>query len=268
MRHLDDAIRRLSGGTADGYMRVRSLIANAIVAQMLPDGVVKGGSALRMRFGSDATRYTTDLDTATAMDADLYAATLAERLTTGWEGFTGRVVERGPAAPRGVPGEYVMSPFDVKLSYLGKPWCTVRLEVGFDEIGDADRADRVELTETSNILSKMGFPRLGDVALMGLEYQVAQKLHGLSSGGDRVRDLVDLQLITRDSDIDLTETRRICTRLFAYRKQQQWPPSIVAGAGWEQLYTVQAAGLPVIQGIVEALEWVNNLVAEIDGACG
>lgn len=26
----------------DGYLRMRTLIANAIVAQMLPDGVVKG----------------------------------------------------------------------------------------------------------------------------------------------------------------------------------------------------------------------------------
>lgn len=80
MRHLDDAIRRASGGTADGYVRMRTLVANAIVAQMLPDGVVKGGSAVRMRFGSGATRYTTDLDTATASDPDEYAARLSEAL--------------------------------------------------------------------------------------------------------------------------------------------------------------------------------------------
>ena len=141
MRHLDDAIRRASGGTADGYVRMRTLVANAIVAQMLPDGVVKGGSAVRMRFGSGATRYTTDLDTATASDPDEYAARLSEALAAGWEGFTGRVVRREPAAPPGTPGEYVMRPFDVKLSYLGRPWCTVPLEVGFDEIGDAERAD-------------------------------------------------------------------------------------------------------------------------------
>lgn len=141
MRHLDDAIRRASGGTADGYVRMRTLVANAIVAQMLPDGVVKGGSAVRMRFGSGATRYTTDLDTATASDPDEYAARLSDALAAGWEGFTGRVVRREPAAPPGIPGEYVMRPYDVKLSYLGRPWCTVPLEVGFDEIGDAERAD-------------------------------------------------------------------------------------------------------------------------------
>ena len=46
MRHLDDAIRRSCGGAAQDYMRLRTRMANAIVAQMLPDGVVKGGSSI------------------------------------------------------------------------------------------------------------------------------------------------------------------------------------------------------------------------------
>ena len=266
MRHLDDAIRRASGGTADGYVRMRTLVANGIVAQMLPDGVVKGGSAVRMRFGSEATRYTTDLDTATASDPDEYAARLSEALAAGWEGFTGRVVRREPAAPQGIPGEYVMRPFDVKLSYLGKPWCTVPLEVGFDEIGDAERADTTSQAEASDALERLGFPAVGDVALMDLCYQVAQKLHGLTSGGDRVRDLVDLQLIMGNADVDLARTRIICARLFAYRKAQEWPPRVVAGEGWGELYATQAEGLGVLQDLAEAIEWANGLVARIDAA--
>ncbi|MCI1934801.1 MAG: nucleotidyl transferase AbiEii/AbiGii toxin family protein [Atopobiaceae bacterium] len=264
MRHLDDAIRRASGGTADGYVRMRTLMANAIVAQMLPDGVVKDGSAVRMRFGSGATRYTTDLDTATANDPDEYAAMLSEALTEGWEGFTGRVVRRDPAAPAGIPGEYVMRPFDVKLSYLGKPWCTVPLEVGFDEIGDADQADVTSQTEASNALERLGFPAVGDVALMDLCYQVAQKLHGLTSGGDRVRDLVDLQLIAGNADVDLARTRQICVRLFAYRKAQAWPPEVISGKGWDELYAAQAEGLDVLHDLNGALVWANELVARID----
>ena len=41
------------------------------------------------------------------------------------------------AMPKDVPAQYVMLPFDVKLKYMRQPWCTVRLEVGYDEIGDA-----------------------------------------------------------------------------------------------------------------------------------
>lgn len=47
MRHLDDAIRRLSGNTPQGFMQARTVMANAIVASMLPDGVVKGGTRSR-----------------------------------------------------------------------------------------------------------------------------------------------------------------------------------------------------------------------------
>ena len=85
LRHLDDAIRRTGDGTMESYVRSRTLIANAIVAQMLPDGVVKGGSALKMRYGRAATRFTTDLDTATSTDPDLYAARLDSSLAVGWD---------------------------------------------------------------------------------------------------------------------------------------------------------------------------------------
>ena len=113
MRHLDDAIRRVCGGTPQDFVRTRTILANAIVASMLPDGVVKGGSALKMRFGDAATRFTTDLDTATATAPALYAAKLDSNLRIGWEGFSGRVVPREPAAPKGVPAQYVMQPYDV-----------------------------------------------------------------------------------------------------------------------------------------------------------
>lgn len=100
MRHLDDAIRRLCGGAPQDFVRARTVMANAIVASMLPDGVVKGGSALKMRFGEENTRFTTDLDTATATDPAAYAAQLDSRLRTGWEGFSGRVVKKGPGLAR------------------------------------------------------------------------------------------------------------------------------------------------------------------------
>jgi hypothetical protein len=159
-----------------------------------------------------------------------------------------------------------MRPFDVKLSYLGKPWCTVPLEVGFDEVGDAERADVTSQAEASDALGRLGFPDVGDVALMDLCYQVAQKLHGLTSGGDRVRDLVDLQLIMGNADVDLARTRRVCVRLFAYRKAQRWPPRVVSGEGWGELYAAQAEGLDVLSDLSEAIEWANGLVARIDAA--
>lgn len=59
MRHLDDSIRRLCGNAPERFLTTRTLMANAIVARMLPGGVVKGGSALKIRFGKDARRRDT-----------------------------------------------------------------------------------------------------------------------------------------------------------------------------------------------------------------
>ena len=55
-RNLDIAIMRLASSEA-GAVRLRTTMANTIVAQMMPEGAVKGGSSLKMRFGEAATRF-------------------------------------------------------------------------------------------------------------------------------------------------------------------------------------------------------------------
>ena len=262
MRHLDDAIRRACGNSPRRYLEMRTLMANAIVASMLPDGVVKGGSAIKMRLGDAATRFTTDLDTATAMEADKYVQKLGQALAKGWEGFSGVVVPREPAHPKDVPDVYVMKPFDVKLSYLGKPWCTVPLEVGFNEVGDADEVDWVESRDVSEAFEKAGLPAPGPAPLMLLSYQIAQKLHAVT-GGDRVRDLIDLQAIVVNCPIDLRLTRRVCERLFAYRQQQTWPPVLIKRERWDEEYAVEAEGLDMLDNADKAVEWVNDLIIKI-----
>lgn len=266
MRHLDDAIRRACGGSANDYVKLRTLMANAIVAQMLPDGVIKGGSAIKMRFGDTATRFTTDLDTATATDPDTYIEKLASTLRFGWEGFTGIVTPRTPAHPEEVPAEYVMKPYDVKLSYMGKPWCTVPLEVGHNEIGDADVADWVELEDAALLFGSIGFPELGKVPLMPLTYQIAQKIHAVSGGGDRARDLVDLQLIMANETVDLADVKAICVRLFNYRNKQAWPPIVEKGIDWDSIYDAQSEPFSVQPSVNEAINWVNSLISQIDRA--
>ena len=121
---------------------------------MLPDGSVKGGSAIKMRLGDGATRFTTDLDIARASAIDDFSEQLAGSLATGWKGFTGALVEERQAHPKGVPPQYVMRPFSVKLSYNGKPWVTVDLEVGHNEIGDADKPDFVSPEDANAVFRR------------------------------------------------------------------------------------------------------------------
>ena len=264
--NLNRAIARLAKDSADGQ-RMERLMANAIVGALLPDGAVKGGSSLKFRFGIDATRFSTDLDTVHASALEDFIGKLRASLATGWEGFTGDVVRREPATPAGVPAGYVMQPFDVKLSYLGKSWMTVALEVGHNEIGDADEADLVSSPQIDGIFEKLGFPSPGPIPVMKLEHQIAQKLHGASTpGSERAHDLIDLQVIVRNGNPDLGLVKRICERLFAYRRQQAWPPTLEKQPGWDELYRRQAEGLDVLPMADEAVTWANEFIASINGA--
>ena len=101
VRHLDNAIRRIAG--IENYMSARTLIANAIVAHLLPCGVVKGGSSLKLRYGDKATRFTSDLDTARTAEIKQFIADLSNSLEKGWGNFTGRVVTERKAHPKDVP---------------------------------------------------------------------------------------------------------------------------------------------------------------------
>lgn len=53
--NLDKAIQRLADGDRSAYIAIRAVIANAIVGQMLLEGAVKGGSAVKLRLGNAGT---------------------------------------------------------------------------------------------------------------------------------------------------------------------------------------------------------------------
>ena len=114
------------------------------------------------------------------------------------------------------------------------------------------------------MLESMGFPKLAPVALMPLHYQIAQKLHGASEpNSQRAHDLVDLQLIVRYGETDLSLVKTTCEKLFAYRKMQSWPPIVVSNEGWDGAYSEAAKGLDVLQSVSEAVQWANRFIGEI-----
>ena len=152
------AIHRMAASDKD-FVKLRALLANAIVGQMLPNGAVKGGTALKFRFGDAATRFTTDLDAARQSDLDAFAEKLEASLSSGWNGFAGRLVPRSQARPAHVPPQYVMRPFDIKIDYRGKPWCTVSLEVGHNELGDADEPERMLPPDIARMFRELGVSR-------------------------------------------------------------------------------------------------------------
>lgn len=157
VRSLEQRIRNLEGD--DGLaLRRRVGMALVVVGQMLPEGAIKGGSAMALRYGS-GTRFTRDLDAARVQSLARFRSDFEESLATGWAGFTGRLIEKAAPRPAGVPTAYVMQPFDVRLDYRGRSWCTVAFELGHNELGDADEPE-YQLAPISPACSpKSGFQR-------------------------------------------------------------------------------------------------------------
>ena len=266
--NLERAISRYAGNDAVRANELAVALSNAIVAQMIGAGVVKGGSSLKLRYGDKTTRVTKDLDTAWSVDLDSFLKDIDAKLKLGWNGFAGEVVVLKQANPKGIPFEYVMQPCAVHLSYLGMPWRVVDMEIGHNEIGDADAFDLIPVPNEIALLTEhLCFPALGKVRAMKLEYQVAQKLHGATErGSKRAHDLIDLQLIFAQEDIDMATTATVCRELFRYRRKQPWPTSVVKNENWDAAYADQKGNLNVLPTVDEAIDWANELIASIDKA--
>jgi hypothetical protein len=265
-RNLDIAIEK-AFGSGKSFIQTRLLIANAIVGQMLYDGVVKGGSSLKFRWGDKGTRFTNDLDTAYSTSLDEFKAKMSESLEAGWHGFSGRLVAKNPAKPKAVPPQYVMRPFDIKLAYYGRSWLTVPFEVGHNEVGDADEAEYKLSDEIIELFERIGLPAPSPIPCMPLHHQIAQKLHGSSEDASaRAHDLIDLQVIANNENIDFVKTRAVCVKLFAYRKLQAWPPTIVSNENWAEIYDAQKDGTCVLDSVNDAVVWANDFIRKIDAS--
>ena len=94
----------------------------------------RGASNLELRLGTELSRASSDLDAVRAVELDDFRSRLEEALMTGWQGFTGRMIDRGEiGAP--VPTAYRPHRFHAKLDFQGKPFSTVELEVAAEEVG-------------------------------------------------------------------------------------------------------------------------------------
>ena len=80
---------------------------------------------------------------------------------------------------------------------------------------------------------------------------------------DRVRDLVDLQLLDKREELDLGQLRATCLRLFYYRQLHSWPPSVEVGVGWDELYEAAIEGVDVLLEVGDAVAWANGLITRI-----
>ncbi len=266
LRSLEQRIRNLEAGDASSLRR-QVTMAMVVVGQLLPEGAVKGGTAMALRYGRASSRFTQDLDAARVHPLTDFLDDFEAALNEGWAGFTGRIVDRKPPRPPGIPPAYVMQPFDVKLDYLGRPWRTVKFELGHNEIDDAVGPELRIAPDLVELFTDLGLPAPGPIPVMRADHQVAQKLHAVSEpGSERVRDLVDLQLLEKGEHLDLTQIKVTCLRLFAYRRRHAWPPIVEVDAEWGDLYEAAIEGVDVLPDIEAAVARVNELIGRIADA--
>jgi hypothetical protein len=248
---------------------LEQLIANVVVSQMLPGGAIKGGTSLMLRLGVGKSRFSQDLDICLprTTSENEYIASLQENLALGWEGFTGTAIPTVHEAPRGMPSQYVMCPYTVRLSYKGEAFCGVTLELVIDEIDSIRSADSMIHPSLVKIFGGVGLREPAACALLSIEHQMVQKIHGcavLAKGGFNARshDLVDMQLLMQCGDMDQGELKNAARRLFALRRQGAWPALVREVPGWLELYDEAALGLGVLS-LPEAIIWANMMIATL-----
>ncbi len=271
---LEARITSLSNETGRPVRRIQRAVANTVVGQMIPDGVVKGGTAMKLRIGEAGSRFTPDFDASRGklLDLDDYIAQLQENLATGWGGFTGTVAELDPPHPEGVPDDYIMKPFEIRLAFFGSHWLKVEFELGRDEVGSTERAEIRFASDLLELFAKLGLDEPAPVPLLPVDHQIAQKLHACTSintrtgENERAHDLVDLQLIEQEEEIDLLVTATTAERLFAARRAHEWPPTVRTFSSWPTIYAEAADGLEVLGSIDEAVEWANSFIAKVVAA--
>jgi hypothetical protein len=271
LRSLTTRLDNLARQSARPIRRVQRTIANTVVGQMLPSGVMKGGAAMSVRVGEAGSRFTTDLDAARPADMALgdYLDEFARRLEAGWGGFTATLEQLPPAEPDGIPEQYVMQPFKIRLQYLGRHWLTVPFELGHDEIDSTKQHELRIARDIVSLFEAVGLAEPQPIPLLTVEHQIAQKLHACTAinprtgDNDRAHDLVDLQILEHEESIDKPALAKIATRLFKVRDAQPWPPIVVAHPSWPTIYAEAADGLDVRVHVDDAVVWANDFIASL-----
>ncbi len=221
--------------------------------------LIKGGIACELRFQNQA-RATRDLDALFHGSLDELLADLDTAFATPYSGFSFSYAPPEPVRETGAHR------FDVKLTYQGRGWATLRVEVSPPE-GKAHEPESVPALS----VSEFGLTGPTEVACLSLRYQIAQKIHACTERfpdreNERVHDLIDLQLMEELID-DYSPAKAACIEIFDLRRTHSWPPTPTVEPTWPDTYRELAAELDFpTKNIDEAIARVQGLINRIQSA--
>lgn len=270
---LDQRLRNYCKGAGLDFQRARTHLGALVAAQFMRAAgtVAKGGRGLEFRLGLADTRVTSDFDGVRTRSVELTIDALQKAGREGWAGFTATTVDAGPISGPDLPDAYRPHRLNVKLQYKGRSFLTVDVELSAEEAGSLERVDLVESRDGTPMFEAVGLPAPDSVKTLLQPVQFAQKLHAVTQPdtdrwrNDRVRDLVDMQLLWANmGDDDRATTPQWCRRVFSTRREHGWPPDVTLREEWVERYEVEASGIgrPVAPTLKDALGWLAGLLDE------
>ena len=247
LAHLERLLNAWSRENTDVQataVRLRRLVAISVLATILdgldqggaPRLAFKGGASMEIRFGV-AARASRDVDALVNVSLDDAFAEIGERLRVGWEGFTGKLTERTDITRAGITP--LAQRCKIKLAYHDRPFATLAFELSRAE---ANSFELLEQIPNAVDMDKVQLGPAGDVVVLSVHYQIAQKLHACTEvpaedSNPRVHDMYDILLLAGIiKNAHLAQTRAACEDTFTHRGKQAWPPTVPAWDDWEQLW--------------------------------
>ncbi|MBZ5667095.1 MAG: nucleotidyl transferase AbiEii/AbiGii toxin family protein [Acidobacteriia bacterium] len=207
------------------FLALCGVLEHAVESGVIETYYLKGGVAMELRFAG-AARTTKDFDLGLEGNRRERISRLEEVLQLGFDEFTFRLK---PEMHQMELADTVR--VEVAVQYRTRAWQTVDIDLG---PGEAQEVDLVEPAITG--MAEMGLPMAPHVRCLGINEQVAQKLHACTGPHreDRARDVLDILLVDMLGKLDYVRTRVAAERIFVERETHAFPPSAALPVGWRR----------------------------------
>jgi hypothetical protein len=207
------------------FLALCGVLEQAVERGVIDSYYLKGGVAMELRFAR-AARTTKDFDLGLEGNRRERIGSLGDVLQLAFDEFTFRLK---PEIHEMELADTVR--VEVAMQYKTRAWQTVDIDLG---PGEAREVDLVQPAITG--LAEMGLAMAPHVRCLGINEQVAQKLHACTGQQreDRARDVLDILLVDMLGQLDYARTRTAAERIFAERDTHAFPPSTALPPAWRR----------------------------------